>query len=121
MRKIEKRMNIVVRDLLEGRETTLSQRTMDGRTCAQEICFDGVRWIVVAYRGNIIAELRKGDDGNVHGKVTLAGWPTVTTRSRLNALAREFGSPGFFQCDGQQYVSVGNKARPVGVLEWVEF
>ena len=51
---------------------------------------------------NLIAQ--REEDGSVW--VTLAGWPTVTTRDRLNTLCRVLGSGvRFYQRDHAQYVS----------------
>lgn len=37
---------------------------------------------------------------------TMAGWPTVTTRERLNGLLRELGTRHHFsQCDFEQYLN----------------
>lgn len=61
--------------------------------------------------GNVIAEWR---GGNVYA--TLAGWPTVTTRERLNGLCRCIGYGGFNQHKHEQYFN----GRPVGADEWVQ-
>ena len=61
--------------------------------------------------GNVIAKHTEG--GGV--VATLAGWPTVTTRERLNGLARSLGSPGFHQSKHEQYFN----DQPVGADDWV--
>lgn len=43
---------------------------------------------------------------------TLAGWPTVTTRDRLNGVLRDYGI-GIYQTRGHQYASVGGYDRVV--------
>lgn len=48
--------------------------------------------------GNLIAELR---GYNLHA--TLAGWPTPTTRERLNGICNLAGVPGFYQRDHRQF------------------
>lgn len=49
--------------------------------------------------GNKIAH--HGEDGSVHA--TLAGWPTVTTRERLNSLSNAVGGQKFYQKKGKHY------------------
>lgn len=50
--------------------------------------------------GNLIAW--RGEDGSI--SATLAGWPTVTTRERLNGLCAELGVRGrFYQRDHTQH------------------
>ena len=58
--------------------------------------------------GNKIAEWVTGSIV----RVTMAGWPTSTTRERLN------GIPGVsaYQRDGQQYIN----GKHVGSRDWVE-
>lgn len=48
--------------------------------------------------------------------VTLAGWPTVTTRSRVNAILRAFaqGGAGVYQSKCSQFFSQWGKAREIG-------
>ena len=59
---------------------------------------DGVNvWL----HGNKIAW--RTQDNNL--EVTLAGWPTVTTRERLNSILNVFGWDHYIQqIDGQQYL-----------------
>lgn len=58
-------------------------------------------------------------------RVTLAGWPTVTTRSRVNALLRELAAPGYGvgQRNGRQWLTNSGwmkAAREIGANEWVQ-
>jgi hypothetical protein len=53
---------------------------------------------------NMIAR-RNVDTGEV--ECTLANWPTVTTRERLNGICQRVGSGGFYQRDYQQYFADG--------------
>lgn len=77
----------------EGRPRTIKNTRTDGHN--------------VWHHGNLIAT--KYLDGSV--EVTLAGWPTVTTRDRLNAIAEAYGQgrpfyqSGFNQFYGDQEVS----------------
>ena len=52
-----------------------------------EVCAHGLRSWSVYLHGNHIA---RASDTHAF-EFTLAGWPTPTTRSRINALLREFG------------------------------
>ncbi len=80
---------------------------------------------LVALHGNRIAEVYV--DGTV--KVTLAGWPTATTRSRVNAILREFVAEGanVFQAKGNQFIFAHFRHAPtpdVGYLDaaaWLTF
>ena len=67
--------------------------------------------------GHVIARRRNGQLF-----VTLAGWPTPTTKSRLNALFAEYNkSIRFFQQDFEQYLGsfVGHQwTRPVDSRSW---
>lgn len=50
---------------------------------------------------------------------TLAGWPTPTTRSRINALARAFRpDTGVWQERNRQYFRVGELTGELGDEEW---
>jgi hypothetical protein len=74
-------------------------------------CTDGQR---VYLHGNLIAERR--EDGTIWA--TLAGWPTVTTRERVNGIINTIhqGIGGFYQSKHVQYFG----DRPVGDTEWVK-
>lgn len=57
---------------------------------------------------------------------TLAGYPTVTTRSRVNAILREFGEgAGVYQRRGSQYATCprfgvrDGAEREISATEWV--
>lgn len=62
--------------------------------------------------GNRIAW--KGDNGCIEG--TLAGWPTVTTRERLNGLCEllDLGRP-FHQCKHEQFF----RSQRIGSMDTV--
>jgi len=81
-----------------------------------EVCFDG-RIATVKLHGNMIAEL---DFAQGDGIYTLANWPTVTTRSRLNALLSEFAwGARFFQSKNSQFFSDGELTREIEDSEFV--
>lgn len=78
--------------------------------------------VEVHLHGNHIATLT--DTGL---RFTLAGWPTPTTRSRINALLREFihANARVYQTAGRQFVSVpeggcGWQQRVISPTEWVQ-
>lgn len=72
----------------------------------------------VFLHGNQIA--KRDERGAVW--VTLAGWPTVTTRERLNAICRTLGSPwGFVQRKHEQFLTnSAGELIPIDDSEWVE-
>jgi hypothetical protein len=92
MRKVT---NVTVNAFLSRKSVKMGNTVSDG--------------ITLKLHGNVIAEWR----GNSVW-VTLAGWPTVTTRERLNGLCDELGLTGFYQRKGEQFFN----GRPVGALEW---
>lgn len=73
----------------------------------------------VKLHGNLIAEAYFDGMGREYPRllrVTLAGWGTPTTRSRLNALGRHFtGRAVAHQAKHEQYIN----DVPVGTRDWV--
>ena len=67
-------------------------------------------------RGNLIAEYT-----NVKGLlVTLATWPTVTTRERLNGLLTELGKrEGVWQHKHEQHYGTREANRIISSSEWI--
>ena len=95
MRKIEAQMIMAVRDQLNGIRT---KEWRSGNTCVRSV-FDAQLGpvVVVELHGNEIAQFTNG--GML--KITDAGWQTVTTKSRLNALLDCFyGGVGICQVKG---------------------
>ena len=88
MRKIEAQMVMAVRDQLSGSEKTFRSGNTEVTTEHEGI--HGTpgyyRFVVVRLHGNEIARF----DGGFALKITDAGWQTVTTKSRLNALLNCF-------------------------------
>lgn len=79
----------------------------------------------VELHGHLIARLHRTDAGSVTlMSVTLAGWPTPTTRSRLNALCQAFGLGGysrFSQEKGRQYYTDRTTGfREIGDAMWID-
>ena len=80
MRKIEAQMVMAVRDQLNG---TRTKEWRSGNTCVRSVHDAQLGpTVVVELHGNEIAQFTNG--GML--KITDAGWQTVTTKSRLNAL-----------------------------------
>lgn len=78
----------------------------------------------VFLHGNHIATLRNNLE---RVEFTLAGWPTPTTRSRINALLQTFihANARVYQTAGLQYVTVpegpnGWQPRAISPTEWVQ-
>ncbi len=72
--------------------------------------------------GNLIAEMRNGDDLHKRTiRVTLAGWPTPTTRERLNGILSRLGIPArIFQRAHAQYLGRRKYEKEITAYEWVE-
>lgn len=110
MRKITRQAAEAFRD---GRKfsqgnTTVTGYTVDGTQCAR-----------MYLHGNEIA-FKFGKEI----LLTLAGWPTVTTRERLNGLLETLGIPqGFFQRKHEQYFGLhsADPAKEAVVAEdWIK-
>ena len=92
MRKIEAQMVMAVRDQLNGSEKTWRSGNTEVRTEHEGIhgTFGSyARFVVVRLHGNEIARFDSmlAGDRTARGlRITDAGWQTVTTKSRLNAL-----------------------------------
>ena len=135
MRKITK---LAIRAFLEGREfckdnTSVRITTSTGgfRTVrgAKEIK-KGISCTVLLYlHDNLIAERIDTDryynehayawpDENL--RITLAGWPTATTRERLNGLLTELGKrEGIWQRNHEQYYGTHEDNRVISSSEWI--
>jgi hypothetical protein len=115
MRKIEAAMVMAVRDAINGNEKTWRS----GNTSV-EVEHEGIhgtpgyqRSVVVQLHDNEIARFDSalaGDRGVRGLKVTDAGWQTVTTKSRLNALLQCFAEGScLYQKKGQWYAPDGTE------------
>ena len=86
---------------LRGQKASAARTHTDGRSV----------WL----HGNLIAER-----GTTKTWFTLAGWPTVTTRDRVNGLLQLSGSDcRVFQKNGTQFLTNGETVRELGEDEWV--
>ena len=103
MRKITRR---ACGDFLAHREST---RTSDNTESFADRLF---------LHGHQIAEWREG--GEVW--VSLSGWPTPTTRERINGIARLTDDKprphGVYQEGWLQYACLGDDSWPIGSTEW---
>ena len=112
MRKIEAQMVMAVRDQLSGIRT---KEWRSGNTCVRSVHDAQLGpTVVVELHGNEIAQFTNG--GML--KITDAGWQTVTTKSRLNALLDCFyGGVGICQVKG---VWLLNSTEFLGT-DWVSY
>ena len=86
---------------LKGEKASAQRTNTDGRSV----------WL----HGNLIAER-----GTTKTWFTLAGWPTVTTRDRINGLLELSGSDSrVFQKNGIQFLDNGKDVREIDEDEWV--
>lgn len=101
---------------------------LDGKkACAARTCTHSDRLFL---HGNVIAEVSRypGSLAIQEVRMTLAGWPTVTTRERLNGLLQAWAyrvtgtycRAGFSQRKGAQvFTDLSGQAREVAVDEWL--
>lgn len=96
MRKIEQQMVEAIRD----------DRNWTGRnTCVHvHTVTDRYTQINVTLHGNHIAVIHKRNGQVYSAQYASAGWLTVTTKSRLNALSDAFGLPHVRQRKGVWYI-----------------
>lgn len=102
MRKIEQWMI----DTIQAQRLANSQTLMgDGVTSNKDntmVCtrmrFDHEIVTTIYLHGNLIASYSGGEWG-----FKMCGWPTVTTKSRINALALAFGRYGVYTKSGKHY------------------
>ena len=87
---------------LRGQKASATRTNTDGNTV----------WL----HGNKIAQRSEGDFVDF----SLAGWPTVTTRDRVNGLLELSGSDyRVSQKNGTQFLTNGTDVRELGESEWV--
>ena len=87
---------------LQGQKASAARTNTDGNTV----------WL----HGNKIAQRSEGDFVDF----SLAGWPTVTTRDRINGLLQLSGSDyRVFQKNGTQFLTNGTDVREIGDSEWI--
>lgn len=96
MRKIERLMNQAI---IEEKDFTLDNTHVTTK--------DGVSFVFL--HGNNIAQI-----GDNWLRLFDAGWQTVTTKSRLNAILQVHGCPGehIFQKKGEWFIRVNGETVP---------
>lgn len=73
--------------------------------------------VTVYLHNNAIAGIQM--DGSVH--ITLAGWPTATTRSRLNAILRAFTAGcSVYQRRHSQFFARAGAEYEIASDEWID-
>jgi len=110
MRKITR---LAARAFIEGRSfrkdntsVKIIKRTPEDRHPARQLYL----------HGNLIAEYTNGWGL----RITLAGWPTVTTRERLNGLLTEMGKrKGVWQHKHEQYYGTHEDNIDIDSSEWI--
>jgi hypothetical protein len=123
MRKIEAQMVMAVRDQLSGSEKTWRSGNTEVTTEHSGVhgTADYCRRVVVRLHDNVIARFDTADNNIREARgleITDAGWQTVTTKSRLNALLDCFyGGQGINQVKG---VWLLNSTRFVGT-DWLSY
>ena len=112
MRKIELKMLETIRnqrDAVALREASRLSKKLGNTEIITGIREDDVVITTVYLHGNIIAQ---GDAFSWGFK--LAGWPSPTTKSRINALAVHFGRHGVSTKAGKHY----SGGREVNAFDW---
>ena len=97
MRKIDRE---AASAFLAGRPYSNSNTTVTVEAAATEFKYPGITIVRMYLHGNLIAWRTVGTDRIT---MTLAGWPTVTTRARLNALLDMTQNVRIFQHKHVQY------------------
>ena len=117
MRKITR---LAARAFLEGREfhrdnTSVTHYTPD---IQDPLCVN----VQLRLHGNLIAEwINMALPHSMNLRITLAGWPTATTRERLNGLLTEMGKrEGIWQHKHEQYYGTHEQNRLIhDTREWI--
>lgn len=110
MRVVEKQMIEAVRECLNsGKSRTIGNTRVQPKQRGT---------VEVRLHGNLIAQITSNG-----GQFTLAGWDTVTTRSRVNALLREFSTHAYVSRKKfvPHYTTVGRATAPISANEWYPF
>ena len=111
MRKISK---LAARAFIEGRE--FRRDNTEVVVCEVIHC----KRKELRLHGNVIARQTSAARGYQPLKITLAGWPTPTTRERLNTLLTEMGKrEGVWQHNHEQYYGTLEGSRIISENEWI--
>ena len=102
MRKIDLWMiDTIIRQRASNTDALLSDvvvSTRDNTVVSTSIRYDGEKITNVYLHGNMIASYSMGN-----WSFTIHGWNTPTTKSRINALANQWGRPGVCQKKGKLF------------------
>lgn len=101
MRKIEQQIVTTIRDQRDAvalREASRMEKTLANTRIVTRLRGDGKVITTVYLHENVIAQ---GDAFNWGFK--MCGWPTSTTKSRINAIAKAFGRAGVSTKNGKHY------------------
>lgn len=112
MRKIEIEIINTIRDQRDAvalREASRITKTLANTRIVTGLREDGAVVTTIYLHDNMIAQ---GDAFSWGFK--MCGWPTLTTKSRINAIANAFGRAGVSTKNGKHYS--GNKE--VNVYDW---
>lgn len=112
MRKIETQIIETIRnqrDAVALGESVRLSKVMGNTEVITGLRADGAVITTIYLHGNMIAQ---GDAFSWGFK--MAGWPTATTKSRINALANAFGREGVYTKKGKHYS--GNKE--INLHDW---
>ena len=115
MRKIEERMAQAIQ---QGKSFSLANTRVTGIDNNQQsaVYLHGNLIAVFTWKYHGLGILFRPSYSLLSVRCTLAGWPTVTTRSRLNAICRGLGMVcRFGQRKGQQYFD----DLQIGADDWV--
>ena len=107
MRVIEQETINAIRSIAAGTRSRWQKANMSAEAQLCPWGFAGS--VVVRLHGNPIARLGHDMTGQVR-EIALSdgGWQTVTTKSRLNAIASEFGIQGVYQRQFQWFMDNGD-------------
>lgn len=111
MRKIEKQMIETIKDHRDSvalGEVQHKEKTLENTKLLTTL-EDGLVVTKVFLHNNLIAQ------GNWHKwQFSMCGWPIVTTKSRINALASAFGHAGVYTKKGKHY----SGDKEVNAFDW---
>ena len=113
MRKIEKQMIEAINKQRASKKAVLFgeglTRTVDNTMICTRLRFDNKIVTTVYLHGNLIAS-NSGDNWGFK----MCGWPTPTTKSRINAIANTFGHLGVYTKAGKHFTGT----KEINAYDW---
>lgn len=110
MRKIEQWMLEVIKTSRDNAHLMHEQTyNKDNTTVLTRTREDGAVVTTIYLHGNMIAQCSNSGWG-----FKMAGWPTPTTKSRINTIANMVGHPGVFTRKGKHY----SGSKQVNAYDW---